>query len=180
MLENKNVDYTSVISLGIWEVFLEKLDIKYWIKEIYNYKNNNPYSIKRSNQGGYHSESTLHTNSNFYPLVKELNNIHSSIFNNPNVNISRMWVNVSSYSHYNSIHKHGNQSDVISGVLYLQTPPNCGKIVFRNPLDINSGKFIEPKEKTLILFNEIIPHSVEPNLSNEDRISIAYDCKPFI
>ena len=177
--ENKNINYTSFISLGIWEVFLENLDVKHWVKEIYNYKNNNPHSIKRSNQGGYHSESTLHTNPNFYPLVKELNDIHYSIFNTPNINISRMWINISSYSHYNTFHLHGDQLDIISGILYLQTPLNCGKVNFVNPLNLNHKLLIEPKEKKLVLFSEPIPHSVEPNLSQEDRISIAYDCKYF-
>lgn len=176
ILENKNINYTSFISAGVWEVFLEELNTEYWINQIYKYTSSNSHSVQRSNQGGYHSESNIHQETIFFPLVEYLNKIHNLVFKHPNINISRMWINISNNSHYNSLHQHGKNPKKISGVLYLKIPLKSGRVNYHSPLDVNNNLFFTPKSNLLLLFNEILPHYVETNLSQEDRISIAYDC----
>ena len=92
-----------------------------------------------------------------------------------------MWVNISNFGNYNIIHNHRNNLDfdnegsIVSGILYLKIPENGGGLNFYNPLDINLNHYHEPKEGQLLLFDSFLPHSVDANLSQEDRISIAFN-----
>lgn len=98
------------------------------------------------------------------------------------------WLNKNCTGSSNKPHSHGY--NYISGVYYLKTPENSGNLVF---LDINklnnnniqffdnenffSEFFIIPKENDLVLFFSETVHYVEPNNSNEDRISMAFNIK---
>ena len=176
MPENK-FTYHSIYNLGIWDSTLFGLDCKNLIKEIYNIKQNTP-SVSKSNRGGYQTPDNINNNSLFYPLVNTLNNLLCEIKKTPNLKITHMWANISSFSNYNYPHRHSNTDNpnLFSGVVYLQVPKNSGNLVFLNPLSIDSECLIySPKEKEVIFFPSILPHFVEPNLSQEDRISIAFN-----
>jgi uncharacterized protein (TIGR02466 family) len=81
---------------------------------------------------------------------------------------------------------------MISGVYYLEVPINSGAILFENGdncklLNENFSLFddpnfyceykIQPKKFDLLLFFSETMHSVEPNFSNEDRISVSFNIK---
>lgn len=95
---------------------------------------------------------------------------------------------------YDSPHHHP-ESDLL-GIYYLKTPNNCGDIQFldsrgsvstrwQEPLIQNDGAFrsaraffkIKPESGTLLLFPSYLIHSVEPNISNDVRISIVFEFK---
>ena len=107
--------------------------------------------------------------------MDNLNKINHQISGYPNNRLNGMWVNISSYGHYNTTHTHGSNLNQLSGVLYLQVPENSGRIIFQNPLDINLNCPYQPIEGELLIFPQNIPHMVEPNLSKRDRISIAFN-----
>ena len=172
--------------LTIFQLFLNKikiqnLDSSYWIQEIYNIQKQdikNNKSVKISNVGGYQSDPNIRKNPIFFPLVQILNNYLIDSFSNPNLRIKDMWCNISSQHHCNWHHSHSinNMQDSASGVLYLQTPLNCGDIVFGHPYCFNVDIYKHtPSINELLIFDSRLVHRVEPNKSNEDRISIAFN-----
>ncbi len=104
------------------------------------------------------------------------------------IKISNMWAIVNTGGSTNSKHQHGNST--ISGAYYVSAPESCGDIVFYDPrpapvfyypkavssnllnAQVNS---ITPKEGALILFPSYVDHSVNENLSNEERIVISFN-----
>ena len=96
-------------------------------------------------------------------------------------------------NNFNYAHTHGGSN--ISGIYYLSVPGDSGKLLFNNPdktiqnltffdgpfksfNEYNSTQFeIIPKENLLVLFPSHIEHYVEPNKSDEPRISIAFNIK---
>ena len=76
----------------------------------------------------------------------------------------------------------------MSGVFYVSCPEGCGKIRFFDPRpnvntapdmryynDANTHHWFAPVENTLIMFPAWLEHDVEPNQSQEERISISFN-----
>lgn len=100
------------------------------------------------------------------------------------------WFNIAEYGNYQEYHIHP-KSD-FSIVYYVKTEESCGNIIFQNkdsltdmfPLDTDeltyaSYKtcFYTPRDSLILIFRSNLPHMVEKNLSNNDRISIAMNFK---
>lgn len=96
------------------------------------------------------------------------------------------WINKNFKGSSNKPHSHGY--NYISGIYYLKTPKNSGDLVFLdiNKLNNDNLKFFEdpnffseftisPREYDLILFFSETIHYVQPNNSDEDRISMAFN-----
>lgn len=98
------------------------------------------------------------------------------------------WFNVSSPGSYQEFHQHSGHHFSLS--YYLQAPKNSGNILFRSmesytdmfPLPIENNNYnmnsfktygYEPKESKFLIFRSNLPHMVEKNMSNENRISVA-------
>ena len=158
---------------------------------------------KVSNVGGF--QSNFINEENF--LIKEFFNYAKQyILNYINVfEIDELsnpilvgaWFNINKKGDYNKQHFHitGEYLPHLSAVYYLKTSKNCGKINFVNPDQfINVNPFfqkklkffnpfnspeysINPEEMDLILFPSSLSHYVEPNTSNEERISLAFNIK---
>ena len=104
------------------------------------------------------------------------------------VNINNMWAIINTGGSANLRHQHGNST--ISGAYYVRAPKNSGDIVFYDPRPapvytypkaINPNLLnaqvngISPKEGALVLFPSYLDHSVNENLSNEERIVISFN-----
>jgi uncharacterized protein (TIGR02466 family) len=104
--------------------------------------------------------------------------------------VESMWININPPFSYNNFHTHINS--YISGVFYIDVPENSGNIEFKHPAilqplfvteDIfeeynayNSSKWIiSPEQNQLIMFPGWLEHGVSQNLSEHDRISIAFN-----
>jgi len=170
---------------------LDTKQIKLYCKKIQK----NDKGLKISNRGGYHSNNL--TGSHF-PLNELFKNIeyHSNIFSKKcnfknKVNIISLWININSNNHSNEAHTHTNTK--FSGVYYVNTPKDCGNIVFHNPAydtmiydwnenynefnGYNSCMFDIPvQENILYIFPGWLKHNVKPNLSKKERISISFNC----
>lgn len=118
----------------------------------------------------------------------------SNIRDNAVLQISNMWVNINKKYSYNSTHIHSGS--FFSGVFYIEVPENSGRINFENPSSlqkvfINSIKqnivrnneftahtwIYDPKPNMMVLFPSWIEHNVDQNLSDSDRISIAFNTR---
>ena len=181
MTQQEYKGFHSLLQLGVWSFMLDNINISDLITSCYKTKKNNPSVFKTNHQGGYQSsEEAVLKDSSYYSLIVRLNNLVQKFFKNPIFNIEEMWVNISPKGSYNSIHTHSyniSELDSVSGVLYLQVPPNCGNFIAYNPLSLGLQLNYTPKPGQLLLFSKHLPHSVEPNQSDEDRISIAFNFK---
>ena len=102
--------------------------------------------------------------------------------------ITSCWANVNPRGHAHHDHTHPN--NVLSGVYYVKTPKHSGGIVFadprpqanvlvpsvaeRNNFNSNVQRF-EPTAGNMIMFPSWLEHMVEPNFSDDKRISIAFN-----
>ena len=104
------------------------------------------------------------------------------------ININNMWAIINTGGAANLRHQHGNST--ISGAYYVRAPKNSGDIVFYDPRPapvytypkaLNPNLLnaqvngINPKEGALVLFPSYLDHSVNENLSNEERIVISFN-----
>ena len=104
------------------------------------------------------------------------------------ININSMWAIINTGGSANLRHQHGNST--ISGAYYVRAPKNSGDIVFYDPrpapaytypIAVNPNLLnaqingISPKEGALVLFPSYLDHSVNENLSNEERIVISFN-----
>jgi uncharacterized protein (TIGR02466 family) len=142
-------------------------------------------SVKLSNNGGY--QGHYFESNSFFDLVAQVLPRRSD---KPIVSFDlQSWVNINFNFSWNDIHTHDDDGVLISGVYYVATPDNCGNIRLYDPRFLkginNYDKYycedrgnyitIPPKEKMILMFPPWLPHMVEPNLSNHERISIAFN-----
>jgi uncharacterized protein (TIGR02466 family) len=103
--------------------------------------------------------------------------------------LTSAWLNINNTRQcMNNDHVH---QEVLSGVFYLQVPEESGKLVLQNlainrlwkgcNLTTQKNQFtaesihIDPIEGNIIIFPSYLPHSVETNNHDEERISISFD-----
>lgn len=107
-----------------------------------------------------------------------------------NLKFLNLWANINYKNSSNRVHMHHNS--ILSGVYYLRCSKNCGDIVFprnysesyiiesigniseRNLFNYNSISYT-PEVGKLIIFPGWIPHEVDKNESDQERISISFN-----
>ena len=125
-------------------------------------------------------------------IIRESQNYLKSINLKKDIKLGNIWFNVNEFKDFNISHIH---SGILSGVFYLKTPTECGKIVFQSPyMELMDTVFCEsltkencniynstswefdPIANQLLIFPSFLRHYVEPNLNlNEDRMSISFN-----
>ena len=106
--------------------------------------------------------------------------------------LDMVWLNVNKKGSYNLEHDHPNS--FVAGVYYISVPKNSGNIVFKHPSitmnycwpdkdcfneynEFNGGQeIINSENNQLLLFPSWLKHRVEENKSDEDRISLSFNC----
>ncbi len=170
-------------------------------EKIYSYikqlQSNDEKGIIKSNIKGWHSNDFDMKNPEVVNLINlispQINNVMKDMewdITNQIVKITNMWAIVNLGGASNARHHHGNSD--ISAAYYVRAPLNCGEIVFYDPRPapvyshprsnksnalnamVNS---IKPVEGGLVLFPSYLDHSVNSNLSNEERIVISFNIK---
>jgi len=165
------------------------------LKTLKEFKEQTPTKeTPRSNIAGYQSPSTLQQLEELRPVFEYICQMAFKAsadldFVECDIALTEAWLNVNdSRQCMNSEHVHG---EVFSGVFYLQAPDGSGKLTISNPginrmwdgcgLVSQKNQFtgecirIEPVEGNIILFPSYIPHSVETNDHDEERISISFN-----
>ena len=149
-----------------------------------------------SNRGGYQSNDIDLSNKLFADFFANIE-FHATGFSSSVLKVETQfmhnaWININNFGDYNVIHNHPYSH--ISGVYYLKTPKDCGRLVLQNSAkdvlqyyevdagikqrnQYNSQEFVlEPEPGKLYLFPSWINHYVQPNRNrNEERISIAFN-----
>ena len=150
--------------------------------------------IKKTNVNGWHSETNMHEMPQFKSLVDELFKMQFEIFKEEWLDreprLGNMWANINPPGGYNTPHIHANS--LFSGVYYIKAPANSGKLVCNDPRPgvqtvmptRKKGQppkhlwrevHLEPKVNRIIMFPSWLWHNVEPNESNNIRISVSFN-----
>ena len=150
--------------------------------------------ITKTNVNGWHSKTNMHEIPIFKTLVNELYKMQHEIFQEEWLDgeaiMGNMWANINPPGGYNRPHVHPNSH--FSGVYYIKAPENSGQIVFNEPRATahmvmprrKEGEppshlwrevRVNPLEGRIIMFPAWLWHCVEPNESNDIRISVSFN-----
>ena len=167
------------------------------INYIYNLYKNDPDGVKKSNIDGWHSKSfDLNEKENvpnkFFSLInhhiEDVFTKYGWIYDITKVKCTSMWAIINKKGNFNIEHTHSN--NYLSAAYYVKAPDNCGNFKVTNPNSINRNFFpksnkstefnaktatIEIKEGDLLIFPAYLPHSVEENKSNDERIIVSFN-----
>ena len=166
-------------------------------KYIYDLNKEDEDGILRSNRGGWHSKPfnlkdtssiqhkfLLETTKHVFDCIKTL-----GWKLEPNkVICTEMWAIINKKDDFNIIHTHPNS--YLSAAYYVKAPKDCGQFTIENPHSISRHSYpalerktdfnlkvekIEIEEGDLLLFPAYLPHGVQENKSNDDRIVISFN-----
>ena len=167
-------------------------------KYIYELKNKDEKGLKLSNGGGGWHSPYFDIGKN--EIVKKFLNALSPHLleiitkdygwkcTPDQIRFEGMWSVINKKNSYNIRHFHPNCH--LSAAYYVKAKENCGKIKFFEPLDQklmktpSKNKTTElsaevvnftPNEGDLLIFPSYLHHSVDENLSGEDRIVISFN-----
>ena len=170
-----------------------KLDNNKLAQDIINWSNQNQ-GVKKTNYKGWHSTTDMALKPEYQSLVGESITMCKEVFNEEWLDrepvLGNMWANINSPGGYNRPHLHPNSH--FSGVYYIKTQENCGHLVFneprsgahmtmpirkegRPPKHLWKEVHIDPIPGRIIMFPSWLWHCVEPNKSNDIRISVSFN-----
>ena len=170
-----------------------ELDNKLFEKEIIEWSKKDE-GVKKTNVNGWHSQTNMFEIPVFKPLVDELfkmqHEVYKSEWLDRGPKLGNMWANINYSGGYNKPHIHPNS--LFSGVYYVKTPPNCGRLICQDPRPgiqtcmptRKKGQppkhlwreiHLEPKVNRILMFPAWLWHCVEPNESNDIRISVSFN-----
>ncbi len=195
----KNLETLKLFSEPVFKYKLndhEKLN-KELSEYIYKLREIDAEGVKRSNKGGWHSQSFQLTDPNSIQhkfgvklqeyIINAFQNFGWKI-KNKNIRISEMWAIINERDDFNVLHTHPNS--YLSSAYYVKAGKNCGKFEIENPniakrhffpeiasqnelnLEVAS---IDINEGDLLIFPSYLPHKVGKNESGEDRIVISFN-----
>jgi len=150
--------------------------------------------VVRTNVQGWHSTTDMHERPEYKNLVNMLYEAQKTIYDQEHLAsepfLGNMWANINPPGGMNRAHQHPNS--LWSGVYYVKAPKNCGHLKIDDPR--NSASMIRPRQKEgpvpsrlyrethyeaidgrLIMFPSWLMHCVDPNESNEIRISVSFN-----
>jgi len=168
-------------------------------KLAYSLEKEKPTGRVLSNEGGWQSWDI------FEKDYKELTELKSLILEQAhrcvidyghspgvgNLEISNFWININRHKESNRVHIHDGA--FISGVFYIKAEEDQGRLYFQknvqevyilasrpSPIieltDISAPEvFYAPKTGRMLMFPGNLPHGVEANFTEKDRISISWN-----
>ncbi len=165
------------------------------LKHIYDLHNNDNVGVKKSNINGWHSKPFDLKDNIPNKFYSHINNYIKDVFNkygweyiDTKVVCTSMWAIINKKGNFNIEHTHPN--NYLSAAYYVKAPKNCGNFKATNPnilnrhirakaeqaneLNSNSAS-ININEGDLIIFPAYLPHSVEENKSDEDRVIVSFN-----
>ena len=170
-----------------------QLDNNKLAQDIVNWSNQDK-GVSKTNYKGWHSTTDMGQKPEYQQLVTELLRMQKEIYDNEHLDrharLGNMWANINPTDGMNQPHIHPNA--LFSGVYYVKSQPNCGRLKVMDPRPGvqfimptrkpgNPGKDmwrdvnIEPVVGRIIMFPAWLWHSVEPNKSNDLRISVSFN-----
>ncbi|CAN7237878.1 2OG-Fe(II) oxygenase family protein [Variovorax sp. LjRoot290] len=145
---------------------------------------------------GWQSGQALHEREDFRELVSCVRRGVTSILRflrflrigDAAFEITAYWATVLAKGAAHKIHSHPN--NFLSGVYYVCTPPGADAINFHDPrrqtavirppvveltADNTDQVVVKVRKGTLLMFPSFLEHSVDANLSEEERISVSFN-----
>ena len=150
--------------------------------------------IVRTNVQGWHSTTDMHERPEFKKLVDMLYACQKTIYEQEHLHsepyLGNMWANINPPGGMNRAHQHPNS--LWSGVYYIKAPKNSGHLKIDDPRA--SAAMVRPNQKKgpvparlfrethyepiagrCIMFPSWLMHCVDPNQSNDIRISVSFN-----
>jgi uncharacterized protein (TIGR02466 family) len=150
--------------------------------------------IVRTNVQGWHSTTNMHELPQFKKLVDMLYECQRTVYQQEHYEsepfLGNMWANINPPGGMNRAHQHPNS--LWSGVYYIKAPENCGDLKIDDPRSCAS--MVRPRQKQnnlpqrlyrethykaiegrCIMFPSWLMHCVDPNESNDIRISVSFN-----
>ena len=150
--------------------------------------------ITRTNVQGWHSTTNMHELPQFKKLVDMLYACQKTIYEQEYYEsepfLGNMWANINPPGGMNRAHQHPNS--LWSGVYYIKAPKNSGHLKIDDPRA--SAALSRPRQKSnnlpprlyrethyepiagrCIMFPSWLMHCVDPNESNDIRISVSFN-----
>jgi len=155
---------------------------------------NQDRGVQRTNMKGWHSTTDMHEKPEYKKLVDLLFDAQKHIYKEEMLSsepfLGNMWANINPPGGYNMPHIHPNS--LWSGVYYVKTTKDCGHLKLEDPRSVSlmsrpkhvEGQLparlwreahFEPVAGRLIMFPSWVNHCVEPNMSNEIRVSVSFN-----
>ncbi len=142
---------------------------------------------------GWQSEQTLHRRAEFGELEACIGTLAKSVLRFLRVGydaleITGCWANVLAPGAAHRVHAHPN--NFLSGVYYLRAQPGADTISFHDPrpqtaiirppvveltAENTDQVVVSVRGGTLLMFPSYLPHSVDSNRSDQDRVSISFN-----
>ena len=184
-------------SIGIQETYIKNEELDNQLLLFYVDQRKNSKGRIETNRGGWQSNDVDLKNPTIQKFTYAcMGHIQDYITNyhfakNYEIKLTNLWFNCNRYKDYNKMHNHAGCD--FSACYYLKVPQDGGNFVLENPIpaftssglyrnriayynEYNSGSYtIEAKSNKLIIFPSYVYHSVEPNMTDEDRITIAFN-----
>ena len=150
--------------------------------------------IVRTNVQGWHSTTNMHERPEFKKLVNMLYDCQKTVYEQEYYEsepvLGNMWANINPPGGSNRAHQHPNS--LWSGVYWIKTPKNCGQLKIDDPRSVacmtrprqkDTKKpdrlwretHYEPIAGRCIMFPSWLMHCVDPNESNDIRISVSFN-----
>ena len=148
--------------------------------------------VELSNYIGWQSSSIRQgDNETFDRLVESISsNVEDcrKLVELPELQLYNIWININTPGAYNALHNH--PGSVLSGVYYVESTEEQGNIFFERsdgaeyflPPNVEEHNYFTGSATSyraitgaLYIFPGWLKHSVEPNRSDEDRISISFN-----
>ena len=150
--------------------------------------------VVRTNVQGWHSTTNMAELPQFKKLVDMLYECQKTIYDQEHLDsepvLGNMWANINPPGGMNRAHQHPNS--LWSGVYYIKAPKNSGHLKIDDPR--SSAAMSRPKQKEgpvpprlfrethyepiagrCIMFPSWLMHCVDPNNSNDIRISVSFN-----
>ena len=141
----------------------------------------------------WQSGHALHRRDEFHALVEAIHATTRKVLSflkiaSDDFEITGCWANVNGIGASHGVHTHPN--NFLSGVYYVQTQAGADTINFHDPrvqtaiirppvtaltADNTDQVVVRVREGTLLLFPAWLPHSVDPNRSARERVSISFN-----
>ena len=170
-----------------------QLDNNQLAQDIVNWSNQDK-GVSKTNYKGWHSTTDMGQKPEYQQLVIELLRMQKEIYNNEHLDrharLGNMWANINPTDGMNQPHIHPNS--LFSGVYYVKSQPKAGRLKIYDPRpgvqfimpvrkpgdpgkDMWRDANIQPVVGRIIMFPAWLWHSVEPNKSNDLRISVSFN-----
>jgi uncharacterized protein (TIGR02466 family) len=167
---------------------------QYLEQKITQWQKEDPKGVSKTNVNGWHSQTDMNKKEEYNTLTKELFKMQEEIFKKEFLTqkpvLGNMWANINYPGGFNRPHLHPNA--LFSGVYWIKAPEKSGHLMLYEPRagaqctmpNRKEGKLppelwrevhYQPKAGTVVMFPAWLWHEVQPNKSQDIRISVSFN-----